>query len=60
VATFGERLAVCKQTPYRFHTEMFNLRKLKEADDKEQYRCEISNRFPASENLDDDVDINRY
>jgi hypothetical protein len=38
--------------------ERFNL-KLNEAEGKEQYRVEISNRFPALENLYAEVDINR-
>jgi hypothetical protein len=32
-----ERLAMSKQTMHRFHMERFNLRKLKEAEDKEKY-----------------------
>jgi hypothetical protein len=39
--------------------ERFNLRHLNEVQGKEQYRVEISNRFAALGNLDDDVDINR-
>jgi hypothetical protein len=39
--------------------ERSNLKKLNEAEGKEQYRVEISNRFEALENLDDDEDINR-
>jgi hypothetical protein len=40
--------------------EMFNLKKLNEVKHKEQYQVEISNRFAALENLDDDDgDINR-
>jgi hypothetical protein len=31
--------------------QRFNLKKLNEAEDKEQYRDEISNRFAALENL---------
>jgi hypothetical protein len=49
---------VSKQTTLRFHTERFNLKKLNEAEVKEQYRVEISNRFAALENLDAEVDIN--
>jgi hypothetical protein len=36
--------------------ERFNLEKLKELEDKEQYRVEISNRFAALENLDSEAD----
>jgi hypothetical protein len=38
--------------------ERFNLKKLNEVECKEQYQVEISDRFAALENLDDDVDIN--
>jgi hypothetical protein len=59
VAEVRERLAVSKQTTHTFHAERFSLKKLNEVEGKEQYRAEISNRFVALENLDDDVDINR-
>jgi hypothetical protein len=39
--------------------ETFNLKKLNEAEDKEQFRVEISNRFVALEILDPEVDKNR-
>jgi hypothetical protein len=39
--------------------ERFNLKKLNEAEGKEQYWVEISNRFAALENLDAEVDSNR-
>jgi hypothetical protein len=51
VATVRERLAVSKQTAHRVHIERLNLKKLIEAEDKEQYRVVISNRFAALENL---------
>jgi hypothetical protein len=38
--------------------ESFNLKKLNEVEGKECYRFEISNRFEALENLEDEVDIN--
>jgi hypothetical protein len=44
---------------HRFHTERFIIKKLNEVEDKEQYRVEISNRFPGLENLDFQVDNNR-
>jgi hypothetical protein len=53
-----ERLAVSKQTKHNF-TERFILKKLNEAEGKYQNRVEISNRFAALENLDDNVDINK-
>jgi hypothetical protein len=54
-----ERLAMSKQTTLRFHMERFRLKKLNEAEGKEQYRVEISNRFASLENVDAKVDINR-
>jgi hypothetical protein len=39
--------------------ERFDLKKLNEVEGKEQYWHEISNRFAALENLDNDVNINR-
>jgi hypothetical protein len=39
--------------------ERFNLKKLDEVEGKKLYWVETSNRFPALEKLDDDVDINR-
>jgi hypothetical protein len=38
---------------------MIDLGKLNGAEVKEQYRAKISNRFPALENLDGNVGINR-
>jgi hypothetical protein len=40
VAKFRERLAVNKQRLHKFHTEMFSVRKLNEAEGKEQYHVE--------------------
>jgi hypothetical protein len=54
-AKFWQRLAVTEN----FDMESFNLKKTKELEGKEQYWVKICNRFAASENLDDDVDINR-
>jgi hypothetical protein len=39
--------------------ERFNLKKLNEVEDKQQYLVETSNRFAALENLDIEEDINR-
>jgi hypothetical protein len=39
--------------------ERFNLKKLNEAEGKEKYRVEISNRFLGLENLNAEVDIAR-
>jgi hypothetical protein len=59
VAKFRERLAVSKQTMQKFDIETLNLKKLDEVEGKKQYQVEISDRFAALENLDDDADINR-
>jgi hypothetical protein len=37
----------------------FNLKKLHEVKDEEQYRVEVSNKFTALENVDVGVRINR-
>jgi hypothetical protein len=42
-------MAVSKQTRHKYHMDRFNLKKLNEAEGKEQYRVEISNRFSALE-----------
>jgi hypothetical protein len=39
--------------------ERFHLKKLNDVEIIEQYCVEISNRFAALQNLDDEVDINR-
>jgi hypothetical protein len=54
-----EGLAVTKRLTQKFDMERFNLKKLDEVEGKEQYQVEISNRFAALENSDDDVNINR-
>jgi hypothetical protein len=38
--------------------EGFNLKKLNEVEGKEQYHVEVSNRFPALEDLDTEVEVN--
>jgi hypothetical protein len=47
VAKVRERLAVTKQRSHRFDMERFRPKKLKEAESKEQYHVEVSNRFTA-------------
>jgi hypothetical protein len=59
VAKVRVRLAVSKGTTQKFDMERFNLKKLDAIEGKELYWVEISNKFSASEYLDDDVDINR-
>jgi hypothetical protein len=39
--------------------ERFNLKKLNEVEDKEQYRIEVSNSFAALEDLDTEVEMIR-
>ena len=54
-----ERLAVGKQAAQRVDRQRFNLRKLNEPEVREKYQIEITNRFAALENSDDDEDVNR-
>jgi hypothetical protein len=55
VAKVRERLTVNKQRSYRFYVERFNLKKLNEVEDKEQFRVEVSNKFAALEDLKAEV-----
>jgi hypothetical protein len=59
VAKVGARLAVGKRTKHTVHIKRFNRKKLNTVEGLEQYRIEISYRFPALGNLDTEVDINR-
>ena len=54
-----ERLAVDKQAEQMFDRQIFTLRKLNEPEVREQYQIEITNRFAALKNLNDDEDMNR-
>jgi hypothetical protein len=58
VAKVRERLAVNKQRSQRFDMERFNLKKLNDVENKEQFRVQVSNRFAALEDLDTEVEIN--
>jgi hypothetical protein len=58
VAKVRERLAVNKQRSQRFNMERLNLKKLNDAEGKEQFCVEVANRFAALENLDAEVEIN--
>jgi hypothetical protein len=51
VAKVRDRLAVNKQNSHRFHMERFSLKKLNEAEVKQRYCVEISNRFAALEDF---------
>jgi len=59
IAKVRERFAVGKQAAQRFDRQRFNLRKLKQPEVREQYQIEITNRFAALENLNDDEDVHR-
>jgi len=59
IANVRERLAVGKQAAQRFGRQRFNLMKLNEPEVREQYQIEITNRFAALENANDDEDVNR-
>jgi len=59
IAKVRERLAVGKQAAQRFDRQRFNFRKLNEPDVRKQYQIEITNKFAALENLNEDEDINR-
>jgi hypothetical protein len=52
VAKVKERLAVNKQRSHRFDMERFNLKKLNDVEDKEQFRVGVSNRFAALEDME--------
>jgi hypothetical protein len=58
-AKLRERLSVSKQVAGKLDMQRYDLRKLNDAEVKEQYQVKITNRFAALENFDDNVDINR-
>jgi hypothetical protein len=57
-AKLCERLSAIKRVARKFDMHRFDLRKLNDAEDKEQYQVKITNRFAALENYDDNVDMN--
>jgi hypothetical protein len=59
VAKVRERLAVNEEASQKFEGERFNLGKVNELVVRKQYQIEITNRFAALENLDNDGNINR-
>jgi len=59
IANVRERLAVGKQAAQRLDKHRFNLSKLNELKVRKQYQIEITNRFAALENLNEDEDVNR-
>jgi hypothetical protein len=50
-AKLRERLSVIKRVARKFDMQRFDLRKLNDAEVKEQYQVKITNRFPALENF---------
>ena len=54
-----KRLAVGKQAAQRFDRQRFNVRKLNEPEVRKQYQIEITIRFVALENLNNDEDVKR-
>ena len=58
IAKVRERLAVGKQATQWFDRQRFYLRKLNEPEVREHYQIEITNRFTALENLNDDEEVN--
>ena len=59
IAKVRERLAVGKQAAERFDRQRFTLRKLNELEFRKQYQIQITNKFAALKNLNDDEDVNR-
>jgi hypothetical protein len=57
-AKFRERLSVIKRVAQNSDMQKFDLRKLNDAELKEQYQVKITNRFAALGNCDDNVDMN--
>jgi hypothetical protein len=54
-----EGFTVSKQETQNLDVERFKLSKLNELEDMKQYQINISNRFAALENLNNNEDINR-
>jgi len=59
IAKVRESLATGKHGARRFDRQRCNMRKLYEPQVRERYQIEITNRFAALENLNDDEDVNR-
>ena len=59
VAKVREILAVRKQAAQEVVGERFNLRKLNELEVRKRYQIEITNRFAALVNVENDGDIYR-
>jgi len=59
IAKVRERLAVGKQDAQRSDRQRYNLRKLNDLEVRKQYQIEITNKFAALENSNEDEDVNR-
>jgi len=59
LAKVRERLAERKQAAQKSDGGRFNLRKPNHLEVRIQYQIEITNRFAALENVNEDKDINR-
>jgi hypothetical protein len=57
-AKLRERLSVSKRVAQKFDMQRFDLRKLNDAEVKEQYQVKITNRFADLRNFDENVDMN--
>ena len=60
IAKVREILAVGKQAAQRLDRHRFNLRKLKELEVRKQYQVEITKRFAALENLNENEDLGEH
>jgi type I restriction-modification system DNA methylase subunit len=58
IAKIREILAVSKQAAHSYDRQIFNMRKPNDLEVRKQYQIEITNRFVALENLNDDEDVN--
>jgi hypothetical protein len=58
MAKVRKRISVSKRATQKFDLERSELTNLDNAEVKEKYQVEISNRFVALENLDKILDIN--
>jgi hypothetical protein len=59
VEKLRERLSVCSRAAQKFDMQRFDLRKLNDAEVKEQYQVKITKRFTALEDFNCNADINR-
>jgi hypothetical protein len=55
----GERPSASERVAEKLDMQRCDLRKLNDAEVKEQYQVKIKNRFAALENFDDNMDMNR-